>query len=73
MVAAKYQGNALVYKLLSGPDHLVHNPITVCFLFQEQIALSADLKAMFLQITQLQQIARLRARTDCFGKKNPEQ
>ena len=48
--AAKYQGVALNDKLLSGPD-LLHNLMGIVFRFREhQIALSADLEAMFHQV-----------------------
>ena len=48
--AAKYQGVALNDKLLSGPDRLT-SLIGIIFCFREhQIALSADIEAMFLQI-----------------------
>ena len=48
--AAKYQGVALNDKLLSGPD-LLQSLIGIFFRFREQeIALSADLEAMFLQV-----------------------
>ena len=48
--AAKYQGVALNDKLLSGPDRL-QSLIGIIFCFQEhQIALSADMEAMFLQV-----------------------
>ena len=47
--AAKYQGVALNDKLLSGPD-LLQSLIGIIFRFREhQIALSADIEAMFLQ------------------------
>ena len=48
--AAKYQGVAPNDKLLSGPD-LLQSLIGTIFCFREhQIALSADIEAMFLQI-----------------------
>ena len=48
--AAKYQGVALNDKLLSGPD-LLQSLIGIIFRFREhQIALSADIEAMFLQV-----------------------
>ena len=48
--AAKYQGVALNDKLLSGPD-LLQSLIGIVFRFREhQIALSADIEAMFLQV-----------------------
>ena len=48
--AAKYQGVALNDKLLPGPD-LLHSLIGIIFRFREhQIALSADIEAMFLQV-----------------------
>ena len=48
--AAKYQGVALTDKLLSGPD-LLQSLIGIIFRFREhQIALSADIDAMFLQV-----------------------
>ena len=48
--AAKYQGVALNDKLLSGPD-LVQSLIGIIFRFREhQIALSADIEAMFFQV-----------------------
>ena len=48
--AAKYQGVALNDKMLSGPD-LLQSLIGKIFRFREhQIALSADIEAMFLQI-----------------------
>ena len=48
--AAKYQGVALNDKLLSGPD-LLQSLIGIIFCFQEhQIALSADMEAMFLPV-----------------------
>ena len=48
--AAKYQGVALNKKLLSGPD-LLRCLIGIIFRFREhQIALSADIEAMFLQV-----------------------
>ena len=48
--AAKYQGVFLNDKLLSGPD-LLQSLIGIFFRFREhQIALSADIEAMFLQV-----------------------
>ena len=48
--AAKYQGVDLNDKLLPGPD-LLHSLIGVIFRFREhQIALSADIEPMFLQV-----------------------
>ena len=48
--AAEYQGVALNDKLLSGPD-LLQSLIGIIFRFREhQIALSADIEAMFLQV-----------------------
>ena len=48
--AAKYQGVALNDKLLSGPD-LLQSLIGIIFRFREhEIALSADIEAMFLQV-----------------------
>ena len=48
--AAKYQGVALKNKLLSGPD-LLQSLIGIIFRFREQqIALSTDIEAMFLQV-----------------------
>ena len=48
--AAKYQGVALNDKLLPGP-HLLQSLIAIIFRFREhQIALSADIEAMFLQV-----------------------
>ena len=48
--AAKYQGVALNEKLLSGPNLLL-SLIGIIFRFREhQIALSADIEAMFLQV-----------------------
>ena len=48
--AAKYQGVTLNDKLLSGPD-LLQSLIGITFCFREhQIALSADIEAMFLQV-----------------------
>ena len=48
--AAQYQGVALNDKLLSGPD-LLQSLVGIIFRFREhQIALSADIEAMFLQI-----------------------
>ena len=48
--AAKYQGVALNDKLLSGPD-LLQSLIGIIFRFREhQIALSADIEAMILQV-----------------------
>ena len=48
--AAKYQGVALNYKLLPRPD-LLQSLIGIIFRFREhQIALSADIEAMFLQV-----------------------
>ena len=48
--AAKYQGVALNDKLLPGPD-LLQSLIGIIFRFREhQIALSADIEAMFLQV-----------------------
>ena len=48
--AAKYQGVALSDKLLPGPD-LLQSLIGIIFRFREhQIALSADIEAMFLQV-----------------------
>ena len=48
--AAKYQGVALKDKLLSRPD-LLQSLIGIIFRFREhQIALSADIEAMFLQV-----------------------
>ena len=48
--AAKYQGVALNDKLLSGPD-LLQCLIGIIIRFREhQIALSADIEAMFLQV-----------------------
>ena len=48
--AAKYQGVALNDKRLPGPD-LLQNLIVIIFRFREhQIALSADIEAMFLQV-----------------------
>ena len=48
--AAKYQSVALNDKLLSGPD-LLKSLIGIIFRFREhQIALSADIEAMFLQV-----------------------
>ena len=48
--AAKYQGVALHDKLLPGPDPL-QSLIGIIFRFREhQIALSADIEAMFLQV-----------------------
>ena len=48
--AAKYQGVALYEKLLPGPD-LLQSLIGIIFRFREhQIALSADIEAMFLQV-----------------------
>ena len=48
--AAKYQGLALNDKLLSGPD-LLQPLIGIIFRFREhQIALSADIDAMFHQV-----------------------
>ena len=48
--AAKYQGVALNDKLQSGPD-LLQSMIGIVFRFREhQIALSADIEAMFLQV-----------------------
>ena len=48
--AAKYQSVALNDKLLSGPD-LLQSLIGIIFRFREhQIALSADIEAMFLQV-----------------------
>ena len=50
IAAAKYQGVALNDKLLSGPD-LLQSLIRIIFRFPEhQIALSADIEAMFLQV-----------------------
>ena len=49
-VAAKYQGVTLNDKLLSGPD-LLQSLIGIIFRSREQqIALSADVEAMFLQV-----------------------
>ena len=49
--AAKYQGVALNDKLLSGPD-LLQSPIGIIFRFRELlIALSANIEAMFLQVS----------------------
>ena len=48
--AAKYQGVALNDKLLPGPD-LLQSLIGIIFRFREhQIALSADIEALFLQL-----------------------
>ena len=48
--ATKYQGVALNDKLLPGPD-LLHSLIRIIFRFREnQIALSADMEVMFLQV-----------------------
>ena len=48
--AVQYQGVALTDKLLSGPD-LLQSLVGIIFRFREhQIALSADIEAMFLQI-----------------------
>ena len=48
--AAKYQGVALNDKLLPGPD-LLQSLIGIIFRFREhQVALSADIEAMFLQV-----------------------
>ena len=48
--AAKYQGVALNHKLLPGPD-LLQSLTGIIFRFREhQIALSADIEAMFLQV-----------------------
>ena len=48
--AAKYQGVALNDKFLSGPD-LMQSLIAIIFRFREhQIAISADMEAMFLQV-----------------------
>ena len=48
--AAQYQGVALNDKLLSGPD-LLQSLVGITFRFREhQIALSADIEAMFLKI-----------------------
>ena len=48
--AAKYQGLALNDKFLPGPD-LLQSLIGIIFRFREhQIALSADIEAMFLQV-----------------------
>ena len=48
--AAKYQGVALNDKLLSGPD-LLQSLMGIIFRFREhQIALSADIEAMILQV-----------------------
>ena len=48
--AAKYQGVALNDKFLSGPD-LLQSLIGIIFRFREhQIALSADIEAIFLQV-----------------------
>ena len=48
--AAKYQGVALNDKLLPGPD-LLQSLIGIIFRFREhQIALPADIKALFLQV-----------------------
>ena len=50
IAAAKYQGVALNDNLLSGPD-LPQSLIGIIFRFREhQIALSADIEAMFLQV-----------------------
>ena len=46
--AAKYQGVALNYKILSGPD-LLQSLIGNIFRFREHIALSADIKTKFFQ------------------------
>ena len=49
-LAAKYQDVAVNDKLLSGPD-LLQSLVGIIFRFREhQIALSADIESMFLQI-----------------------
>ena len=48
--AAKYKGESLKDKLLTGPD-LLQNLVGIIFRFQEhQIALTADIEAMFLEV-----------------------
>ena len=48
--AAKYQGVALNDKLLSGPDLLQSLNGIICRFREHQIALSADIETMFLQV-----------------------
>ena len=56
--AAKYQGVAVNDKLLPGPD-LLQSLIGIIFRFREhQIALSADIEAMFLQVVVLSDDSR---------------